>query len=234
MKMSFDRARFPRRLLLILTVAAMLLAGGTISAAGSSAAGHSYNLPATVRTLKVSNRAGTIRVIATRGSSPIHVVEQPTGQPSAYHKVAGSTATIGASCPGAAVDCHMDYQVTMPAGVALTVQGAVGQVILQGGPTMVHITTDVGKVSGTGLGRGSCTVDTKAGQVDLTFTSAPALVKVTTTAGAISVTVPGNASYRVSASSGIGTEDVSVPNDASAANVIDLHAQVGEVSLHKG
>jgi hypothetical protein len=88
-------------------------------------------------------------------------------------------------------------------------------------------------VSGTDLGRGSYTVATQAGQVDLTFASAPALVKVTTDAGAINVTVPANASYRISASSEIGTADVALPNDASAANVIDLHAQVGEVSLHK-
>lgn len=88
-------------------------------------------------------------------------------------------------------------------------------------------------MSGSGLGRGSYTVATQAGQVDLGFASAPTLVKVTTDAGAISVTVPGNASYRISASSGIGSSDVALPNHANAANKIDLHAQIGEVSVHK-
>jgi hypothetical protein len=57
---------------------------------------------------------------------------------------------------------------------------------------------------------------------------------VTTTAGAIDVTVPGGASYQVSASSTVGDQDVTVPSDANAANVIDLHAEVGHISLHPG
>jgi hypothetical protein len=128
----------------------------------------------------------------------------------------------------------MDYQVTMPLSVALNVRGDVGLVRLQGGLAKAQIQTDAGEVSGTGLGRGSYTVTTDAGRVKLTFTSAPALVKVTTSVGAIDVTVPGNASYRVNASSEVGDKDVTVPNDAAATNVIDLHAEVGTVSLHEG
>lgn len=241
MKISFDTARFARPLLITGTAATMFLAiGGTWSPASaasqgsfSPAGGRSYTLPTNVRTLKVNNEAGSLRVTATRGSSQIRVVEQPTGNPSSHHSVAGSTATIGSNCAGVHVSCHMDYQVTMPSSVALDVAGDVGLVSLQGGPDRAQIKTAAGKVTGTALGRGSYTVDTQAGQVDLAFSSAPALVKVTTDAGAINVTVPGNASYRISASSGIGTADVALPNDASAANVIDLHAQVGEVSLHK-
>jgi hypothetical protein len=241
MKISFDTARFERPLLIIGTATTIFLAiGGTWSPAiaashgsFSPSGGRSYTLPANVRTLKVNNEAGAVRVTATRGSAQIRVVEQPTGNPTSHHNVSGSTATIGSSCAGVHISCHMDYQVTMPAGVALDVAGDVGLVTLQGGPDKAHIKTAAGKVSGTDLGRGSYTVETQAGQVDLTFASAPALVKVTTDAGAIHVSVPGNAAYRISASSGIGTTDVALPNDASAANVIDLHAQIGEVSLHK-
>jgi hypothetical protein len=241
MKISLGTARFARPPLIIGTAIAMSLAiGGTWSPASaashgsvSPAGGRSYTLPANVRTLKVNNETGSLRVTATRGSSQIQVVEQPSGNPTAHHNVAGTAATIGSSCPGVHISCHMDYQVTMPSGVALDVAGDVGQVTLQGGPDKAHIKTAAGRVSGTALGRGSYTVETTAGQVDLTFASAPALVKVTTDAGAINVTVPGNASYRISASSTIGTTDVALPNDASAPNVIDLHAQVGLVSVHK-
>jgi hypothetical protein len=77
-------------------------------------------------------------------------------------------------------------------------------------------------------------VATQVGEVDLAFASAPARVKVTTTAGAIDVTVPGGASYKVTTSSDVGDQDVTVPSDTNAANVIDLHAQVGHISLHQG
>lgn len=204
-------------------------AGSTTQPAASA-----YNLQAGVQTLKVSNPAGTIRVTAANGSSQVHVAQQPTGKPTAYRQAAGSTATIGSHCPAGTDNCHMDYQIQMPPSVALNVAGEAGQVILQGGLTKAQISTQAGKVSGTGLGRGSFTVATQAGEVDLAFASAPALAKVTTQAGAINVTVPTGGPYRVSASSDVGSKDVTVPDNANAANIIDLQADLGSVSLHPG
>ena len=173
---------------------------------------------------------------AAAGAGQIHVAQRPAGKPTAYRKTAGSAATIGASCPSGIHlgDCHMDYQIQLPPGTALTVTGDAGRVILHGGLTRARVTTDAGQVSGTGLGRGSFTVATQVGEVDLAFASAPARVKVTTTAGAIDVTVPGGASYKVTASSTVGDEDVTLPSDSNAANVIDLHAEVGHIALHQG
>jgi DUF4097 and DUF4098 domain-containing protein YvlB len=127
----------------------------------------------------------------------------------------------------------MKYELTMPTSIALNVTGAAGQVNLQGGPTNAHIKTTAGEVSGSQLGRGSYTVATEAGRVDLSFASAPTLVKASTSAGEINVTVPGNASYRVKASAPVGDEEVAVPNDRTAANVIDLRAEAGTVFVRK-
>jgi hypothetical protein len=238
---SSDGTRFRRLLLVIVGASAVLLdgcsSGGSSSANGSSSqpAGRSYNLPSSVKTLEVSNQ-GTTQVTAVQSSSQISVVERPTGDVTSDHNVAGSTGTVSSHCPGGINirDCHMDYQITMPPSVALNVRGDVGLVRLQGGPARAQIQTDAGEVSGTGLGHGSYTVKTEVGRVKLTFTSAPTLVKVSTSVGAIDVTVPGNASYRVNASSEVGEKDVTVPSDATATSVIDLHAEVGTVSLHKG
>ena len=200
------------------------------------AAGATYNLPAGVKTLTVNNQAGTTQVTATSGAGQIHVVQRPAGKPTAYRKTAGSAATIGANCPGGIHfgDCHMDYQIQLPPGTALTVAADAGRVILHGGLTRAQVTTDAGQVSGTGLGSGSFTVATQVGEVDLAFASAPARVKVTTTTGAIDVTVPGGASYKVTTSATVGDEDVTVPSDANAANIIDLRAEVGHISLRQG
>jgi Putative adhesin len=244
MKISYAMARCRRLLLAAGAVTIMVLAGCTVSTgsspppAGSTTlpAGATYNLPAGVKTLTVSNQAGTTQVTAASGAGQIHVVQRPAGKPTAYRKTAGSAATIGARCPGGIHlgDCHMDYQIQLPPGTALTVAGDAGRVILHGGLTKAQVTTHAGQVSGTSLGRGSFTVATQVGEVDLAFASAPARVKVTTDAGAIDVTVPGGASYKVTTSSTVGDEDVTVPNDANAANVIDLHAEVGHISLHQG
>jgi hypothetical protein len=194
------------------------------------------HLPAGVKTLTVNNQAGTTQVTATSGAGQIHVVQRPAGKPTAYRKTAGSAATIGANCPGGIHfgDCHMDYQIQLPPGTALTVAADAGRVILHGGLTRAQVTTDAGQVSGTGLGSGSFTVATQVGEVDLAFASAPARVKVTTTTGAIDVTVTGGASYKVTTSATVGDEDVTVPSDANAANIIDLRAEVGHISLRQG
>lgn len=246
MKISYGMARCRRLLLAAGAVTIMILAGCTASTGGSSSpppagsttqpASATYNLPAGVKTLTVNNQAGTTQVTATSGAGQIHVVQRPTGKPTAYRKTVGSAATIGAHCPGGIHlgDCHMDYQIQLPPSTVLTVTSDAGQVILHGGLTKAQVTTHAGKVSGTGLGRGSFTVATEVGEVDLAFASAPARVKVTTTAGAIDVTVPGGASYKVTTSTNVGDQDVTVPNEANAANVIDLHAQVGHISLHRG
>ena len=238
-------ARSQRLLAAAGAVTVMIVAGCTVSTGSSSSppptgsstqpAGSAYSLPAGVQTLKVSNPVGTIRVTAANGSSQIHVAQQPTGKPTAYRQAAGSTTTIGSHCPGGVHigSCHMDYQIQMPPSVALNVAGEAGEVILQGGLTKAQVNTQAGKVSGTGLGRGSFTVATQAGEVDLAFASAPTLAKVTTEAGAIDVTVPSGGSYKVSASSN-GSKDVKVPNNANAANTIDLHAGFGSVSLNHG
>jgi Putative adhesin len=246
MKIASGPKWVPQRLLPAGVLAVALAAGCSVSTGGSSssspagsagssgqAAGRSYSLPAGLHTLKVNNRVGTIRVTASSGSSRVQVTEQPGNGPTASHKVSGSTGTLSASCSGP-TDCHMDYQVKMPSNVALDVTGAVGKVALQGGPTKADISTDAGQVTGSGLARGSYTVNTKAGTVNLKFASAPSLVKVGTTAGAIDVTVPGSSSYRVKADSDVGTSDVSVHNNAQAANKIDLHATFGHISLNKG
>jgi hypothetical protein len=182
------------------------------------------------------NDVGTTQVTAGQSASQISVVERPAGDATSDHTVAGSTGTLSSHCPEGTNlnDCHMDYQITMPPSAALNVDATAGQVSLQGGLTEAQIKTAAGEVSGTGLGPGSYTVETQAGKVNLTFTSAPALAKVTTSAGTIDVTVPGNASYRVSASSEVGDSDIKVPNDGAATNVIDLHADLGSISLHQG
>lgn len=257
MKTSFDTIRSPALLVIGVVIAVLAVGCGSSTSSSSSAGGsgissstasstatqpssqaggRSYDLPASARTLKIDNETGSLLVTAGQGSSPIHVVKQPTGSASSSRSVAGSVATIASRCPGgiSLEDCHMDYEVTMPSSIRLIVNGSAGRISLKGGPANVQLKASAGEVSGSNLARGSYMVATGAGKVDLSFASPPTLVKVKTDAGEIDVTVPGNASYRVKASAPIGEENVAVPNDSTAANVIELSATVGSVFVHKG
>ena len=221
----------------------MVLAGCTGSSSSPPPAGSptlpgsaTGNLPAGVKALTVNNQAGTTKVTAISGARQIHVEQRPTGKTTAYRTSAGATATIGAHSQGGIQlgECHMHYQIQLPPRIALTVASDAGRVIPHGGLTKAKVTTHAGKLSGTGLGRGSFTVVTQVGEADVAFATVPARVKVSTTAGAINVTVPGGASYKVSTPSTIGGRDVTVPNHADAVNLTDLHAQAGRISLHQG
>jgi len=173
MKISYGMARC-RLLPAVGAVTIMILAGCTVSTGGSSSpppagsatqpAGATYNLPAGVTTLTVNNQVGTTQVTAASGAGQIHVVQRPVGKPTAYRKTASSAATIGASCPGGIHfgDCHMDYQIQLPPGTALTVTGDAGRVILHGGLTRAQVTTDAGAIDVTVPGDASYKVTTSS------------------------------------------------------------------------
>ncbi len=127
-----------------------------------------------MQALTIGNDAGGLRVTVRQGSSPIHVVQRPSGDASAKRSVAGSSAAIVSRCPGGfnLGGCHLEYDVTLPATIALNVKASAGEVSLQAGPDKVDIHTSTAKVSGTGLARGSYTVNTQAGPLLAFFATA--------------------------------------------------------------
>jgi hypothetical protein len=196
----------------------------------------SYSLPASVKSLKVKGEVGKVDVSARKGASKVGVVEKRTEKARPSHSVAGSTATLKYSCPGGfnKDTCRVDYDLTVPARAALDVDNSAGEITLNGALTDVAAKTDAGKIAASALGRGTVTASAKAGEVDLTFASAPRLVTTTTSAGSTTITVPGTASYRVKASTSVGDKNIKVPNDPSAQNRIEAKTDVGDVTIKKG
>ena len=157
-----------------------------------------------------------------QGQAKISVVEKRTDRAEPDLKSApssGSAATLEYSCGDGEFDvdtCRVDYEITIPARVAVTVNNSAG------------------RISGTGLGPAPFTAATDAGEIDLAFASAPSLVKTTAQAGETTITLPAGEAYAVSASSSVGDTSVDVQNDPSARSRVEAKAEVGGITVKEG
>ena len=71
----------------------------------------------------------------------------------------------------------------------------------------------------------------KAGFVKLTYQNAPGESTVSTDAGAIELKVPGGPSYAVKITKRLGVDNVTVPQDANSPRKINIHTNVGAVTV---
>jgi hypothetical protein len=195
----------------------------------------SYSLPASVKSLTVRGEVGKVNVTAQKGASKIRVVEKRKDKAKPSHSAAGSSGTLKYDCPGGFdIDgCRVDYDIRMPATVAIEVDNSAGEITLDGALTEVVAKTDAGKIAATALGGGTATASTQAGKIDLAFARAPRQVTTTADTGSTTITVPGSASYQVKASVSVGDTNVQVPNDPSAQNRIEAKSDVGEITVKK-
>jgi hypothetical protein len=209
-------------------------AGGTSGSA--SQAGGSYQLDAAVTTLRFNADAATVNVTAQQGTQAINVTEETRGA-TTTKEVTGATAVLTSRCPSGVNfgdACRVDYKVTLPASVAVDIEGAAGDISLNGPLVKATVKTNAARITGSGLGAGTFQATTDAGQVDLSFAAAPMSVQVKSTAGAVSVTVPGADKYNVSVDTTIGGQDITVDKDPASSHRIDVETTVGSVTVKKG
>jgi hypothetical protein len=227
---------WPTRVLagcLAVTVFAVGCRGDDVSEQPTKRAG--VSVPSSVTSLRVRGEVGKVKVTARKGASKISVVQKRTGAAKPSNVIGRSDATLKYDCPGGFDDrdCRVDYTITVPPSVSLDVVNSAGTVDLAGPLTEVVASADAGAVTGTGLGAGSFTVTTKAGKVDLAFAGVPTLVKTATDVGETTIAVPPTGSYQIDASTSVGEQDVSVPNDPSSENRIEANTEIGQITIKK-
>ena len=213
----------------------------TTGTSGSSSApapnGGNYQLPSTVKSLRIDGDAVSIDVTAQDSASAVTVREQLHGKATTTKNVTGSSATLTANCPSGfsfGVDCSVDYTVVMPARVTLNVDGAAGDMKLNGPFANATISTKAGRVHGTSLGPGTYEVTTNAGEVNLKFASPPNSVKVKSDVAAVVLTVPGGTKYAVTTDTTVGIKNVEVDQDSSSTHRLDVTTTVGTITIDKG
>jgi putative adhesin len=211
--------------------------GTSGSSSGSAPNGGNYQLPTTVTSLRIDGDAVSIDVTAQDSASVVTVREQLHGKVTTTKNVTGSSATLTAKCPSGfsfGVDCSVEYTVTMPARVTLNVDGAAGDMKLNGPFANATISTKAGRVHGTSLGAGTYEVTTNAGEVNLKFASPPNSVKVKSDVAAVALTVPGGTKYAVTTDTTVGIKNVEVDQDSSSTHRLDVTTTVGTITIDKG
>ena len=204
------------------------------STASSQNAG-SYQLDPAVTTLRINADAASVDLTAQEGAQAISVTEQTRGA-TTTKEVTGTSAVLTSRCPEGihfGDSCRVDYTVTVPARVAVDIEGAAGNIMLTGPIGNATVKTAAARITGRGLGAGTLQVATDAGEVDLVFAAAPTSVQVKSTAGAITLTVPGGQKYNVTVDTTIGAQDVTVDKDPSSSHRIDVDTTVGAVTVKK-
>ena len=211
--------------------------GTSGSSSGPAPNGGTYQLPTTVTSLRIDGDAVSIDVTAQDSASVVTVREQLHGKATTTKNVTSSSATLTAKCPSGfsfGVDCSVEYTVTMPARVTLNVDGAAGDMKLNGPFANATISTKAGRVHGTSLGAGTYEVTTNAGEVNLKFASPPNSVKVKSDVAAVALTVPGGTKYAVTTDTTVGIKNVEVDQDSLSTHRLDVTTTVGTITIDKG
>jgi hypothetical protein len=176
-------------------------------------------------------------------------VTAPSGLPTAIHdsygnldaqKLRGTVVLSDNSGDLTARDLTGDIRLANTFG-QLTASGLAGTIQLDntsGDITAARVTGNTqlrdsyGQITVTGLAAADVVARNQSGDVTLTFTKVPRRVAVTDAYGSITLRLPpGPAAYRVEAHTSYGIRTVSVPQAASAPNVITATNNSGDITI---
>lgn len=178
---------------------------------------------------------GTLAVIATcpnvqQNCSVALGLRVPAGVPVSAHTDQGDVQVTGFSARVRASADQGKVTLSRISG-AVTAGSQQGSIALRSITGSVTAQTAQGSITGQGLRVSTARFGTDEGSVQVSFAAAPDAVTATSQVGQVTLTVPGSASYRVSASSQLGTTSVRVPQSASSAHRITASSQVGSVTV---
>jgi hypothetical protein len=161
------------------------------------------------------------------------------------------TLTIDGGCPSFnTVWCSVNYDLEVPAGVSvkvdgddgtLDVSGVDGDLDLSSGNGSIHV-RDIGgdltlhaangRIDGEAVRSRVADVSASSGRVELAFATVPDTVRARSSNGRVDVVLPADATaYRVDANSDNGSEDVAVRTDPTSAHRVDASSSNGRVTV---
>ncbi|MFD5747655.1 DUF4097 domain-containing protein [Streptomyces sp. NPDC127033] len=232
---------------------ALTVAGCGADASGAPAEKKAF--PFSGKTLKID--AGNASVELTTGEvRDVEVTRQVDGWaflgsgPRPVWKMSGDTLTLQVKCRALVSDCEARHRVTVPRGVAVTVDGDNGKVTAAGFDTALKLTTDNGaisvrdssgplvlrtdngKITSDNTSGPSVAARTSNGAIRLALRTAPGTVEAVTDNGKIQIDLPAaSAPYAVTAKSDNGKIDVSVPTSENSAHVVKARTDNGKITV---
>lgn len=147
--------------------------------------------------------------------------------------------------------CETEFELRVPADLALDVRGSSGDVTARGiagdayvgtssgDVTVVDATgrlragASAGNVTVEGYGGSDVTAHASSGDVVVRSRTAPRRVEAVTSSGDVTVAVPGDVRYDVRTDASSGDETVEVDQSRDAGRTIDARASSGDVAVVK-
>jgi hypothetical protein len=206
-----------------------------------------------ITTLEVDSGAGDITIVGTDTDEIVVTARISEGLRSTGHsrRVEGSTLRLSSTCPNWGSDwCRVDYDVTVPASLAVVVDSEHGRVEVAGMTSDVRVDnrdgstalTDIdgavrirsrdGRVTATGLTSPTVDVNGRDGSVTVELAVPPDAVTASVQDGSLTIVVPADGTaYRVDATSRDGSNNVSVPTDPASSRSITASTRDGSLTV---
>lgn len=258
-------ARLPmtpgRRLALLFGVPACLAlvaAAGfsLVSQVGTASMSVSYQFPAAASRVSVTSSGGQVLLRESASSTTATLTgtaDYSLVRPHFTHEFNGGVAYYDYRCTVGFVNCALNATVSVPRGIAVTVNTGGGNVTAQGDTGDITLSTGGGDVTadriagvlGISTGGGDIqadaisapqvTANTGGGDITITFTTPPRDVQVSTGGGDITIILPpGNTQYHLTTEPAGGSLGGNVPDDTSSPNTITATSGGGDITIRQG
>jgi hypothetical protein len=216
------------------TVVAATSSGPTRIGNGYQSAA-SYTVSSAVTSLVVTGDVGGISVTGSQRAttSVSAVLYYTTAPPTLTRTLRGTTLTLGYSCPSND-SCGVSFGIQVPRTTTVRASESTGGIGLTGLAGDITATDQVGAINAMKLTSGTVSLHTSTGGIRASFLTPPASLHATSNLGAVAIGLPGGASYRVNASTGVGATRVSVPVDPSSEYSINASTGTGGVLIVTG
>jgi len=180
---------------------------------------------------------GDVHLHAGAAGQPVHVVTtiaDSFGGGDSSARVSSGTLTLTGRCryPWLPDNCHVDYDVTLPAGTSIDVSSGTGDTTADGLSGVITVGTGTGDITLDNLNSATVRAESGTGDVQLDFGTPPTQVSAHSGTGDISVLVPADGTrYRVTTHTGIGDVAVTVPRDGASARSVEAETGTGDIHL---
>jgi hypothetical protein len=191
-------------------------------------------IPHQITALSVLGRGGDVTVRSGAGTDTVQVLRRGT-EAVAEGAVFGAPSWDGTQLqlqPDCTGGCDVDYVVTVPDGVAVTVRTDSGDVEVRGRLGPVALETRSGDIDAD-VTSSTVTVTTSGGDADLRLRQAPDQLSARSGSGDVDIRVPGGEVYAVTPDTRSGDVDLNVQQGPSG-HVIQVQTQSGDISVEDG
>lgn len=198
-----------------------------------------------INSVRLDSGDGAVTLNGEKDAKKVSIhreIEYRDDKPGATHKVEDGVLVLG----GCGRHCSVNYTVDLPAGLPIEGKTSNGSIALSAMDTVkvkttngaielknitgdIDVTTNNGRVRGSGLTGDRVSVETSNGDVNLNAAE-PRDVRAKTSNGSIDVAVP-PARYDVSTDTSNGGEDIGVDTETGADRTLDLSTSNGDITV---